>query len=593
MSGVRLTLRLCWAMRGMLAVAALGLAALNVIADTRRPDDPVTIRVDTAARKGPMHPFWAWFGHDEPNYTYTENGKKLLSALQDLSPVPVFVRVHNLLTSGDGTPALKWGSTNVYTEDARGNPVYNWTILDRIVDTYLARGMKPFVQLGFMPEALSSAPAGVPYRHFWKPGDPYNDIYTGWTYAPKDYRKWEELSYQVTRHLVEKYGRREVESWWFELWNEPDIGYWSGSVGPGRGRGDPQAAAKAQTRRDEFNKLYDFTVEGVRRALPAARIGGPEVTGGAQNMLRSFLRHTSAGTNYATGKIGTPLDVITFHAKGSPTFIDNRVRMGVASQLRNINNHFAVIKEFPIYARTPIVIGESDPEGCAACGVTHYPQNGYRNGTMFPTYTALQIARTYELADLHQVNLLGAVTWAFLFEDQPYFDGFRDLATNGIAKPVLNTFRMLGQMSGDRVQAVSSAGLTVEEIRDKGVRGVPDISALAARSSRSATVLIWNYHDDDLPAPAAPVTLTIDGLPAGRAVVTHTRIDETHSNSYTAWLGMGSPQKPTPAEYAALERASALQPLKRARQVTIARDGRVTETFDLPRKSVSFVKVTW
>ena len=457
----------------MLAVAVLGLAAVNLDAGRAPQNDPVTIRVDTAVKKGPMHPFWAWFGHDEPNYTYTENGTKLLSALQELSPVPVFVRVHNLLTSGDGKYALKWGSTNLYTEDARGNPIYDWTILDQIVDTYLARKMKPFVQLGFMPEALSSAPAGVPYRHFWKPGDPYNDIYTGWTYAPKDYKKWEELCYQLTRHLVEKYGRREVESWWFELWNEPDIGYWSGSVGPGGGRGDPLAAQKAQTRRDEFNKLYDFTVEGVRRALPAARIGGPEVTGGAQNMLRSFLQHTSSGTNYATGKIGTPLDVITFHAKGSPTFVENRVRMGVANQLRNINNHFAVIKEFPMYAKTPLVIGESDPEGCAACGVTHYPQNGYRNGTMFPTYTALQIARTYELADLHQVNLLGAVTWAFLFEDQPYFDGFRDLATNGIAKPVLNTFRMLGQMTGDRVQADSSAASRWRRFATRACAGRP------------------------------------------------------------------------------------------------------------------------
>lgn len=554
---------------------------------------PVTIRVDTAVRKGPMYPFWAWFGHDEPNYTYTANGQKLLTALQQLSPVPVFVRVHNLLTSGDGQHALKWGSTNVYTEDANGRPVYDWTIFDRIIDTYRSRGMKPFVQLGFMPEALTSAPPAIPYRHFWKPGDPYNDIYTGWTYAPKDYRKWEELCFQVTRHLVDKYGRQEVETWWFELWNEPDIGYWSGSVGPGGGRGDPLAAEKAQTRRDEFNKLYDYTVEGVRRALPTARIGGPEVTGGAQAMLRSFLQHTSGGTNYANGRIGTPLDVITFHAKGSPTFVDNRVRMGVANQLRNINNHFAVIKEFPMYAKTPIVIGESDPEGCAACGVTHYPQNGYRNGTMFPTYTALQIARTYELADLHQVNLLGAVTWAFLFEDQPYFDGFRDLATNGINKPVLNTFRMLGQMAGDRVSTTSSAGLSVESIRDTGVRGAPDISALAARADRSATVLIWNYHDDDLPAPDAPITLSLEALPPGRATVTHLRIDETHSNSYAAWLRMGSPQQPTPAQYAELERASDLQPLRPARQVTIGADGRLVETFDLPRKSVSFVKVTW
>ena len=567
-------------------IAILGLTVLSLAAEPSSQVQPVAIRVDTAVRKGPMHPFWAWFGHDEPNYTYTPNGLSLLSELRDASPVPVFMRTHNLLTSGDGTYALKWGSTNVYTEDAGGRPVYDWKILDRIVDAYRARGMKPFVQLGFMPEALSSAPAAVPYRHFWKPGDSYNDIYTGWTYAPKDYRKWEALCYEVTRHFVQRYGRLEVESWWFELWNEPDIGYWSGSVGPGPG-------PKAQTRRDEFNTLYDFTVEGVRRALPTARIGGPEVTGGAQAMLRTFLQHTSTGTNYATGGVGTPLDLITFHAKGSPTFVDNRVRMGIANQLRSIDAHFSVVNEFPVYATTPIVIGESDPEGCAACGVTHYPQNGYRNGTMYPTYTALQIARTYELADLHHVNLLGAVTWAFLFEDQPYFDGFRDLATNGVVKPVLNTFRMLGQMTGDRVQTVSSAGLTVESIRDTGVRGAPDISALAARSARSATVLVWNYHDDDLPAPAASVTLTVEGLPAGRATVTHARIDDTHSNAYSAWLKMGSPQKPTSLQLAELKSASALQPLTPARQVTIGGDGRVTETFDLPRKSVSFVKVAW
>ena len=579
-------------MRRMLVLACCSLVAISLLSGRASQIEPVTISVDTTARIAPMHPFWAWFGHDEPNYTYTPNGTKLLSALQALSPVPVFMRVHNLLTTGDGRAALKWGSTNVYTEDGQGRPVYDWTILDRIVDSYRARGLKPFVQLGFMPEALSSAPPGLPYRHFWKPGDPYNDIYTGWTYAPKDYRKWEALCFEVTRHLVAKYGRDEVESWWFELWNEPDIGYWSGSVGPA-GRDDPSAAHKAQTRRDEFNKLYDFTVEGVRRALPTARIGGPEVTGGAQGMLRSFLQHTSSGTNYATGRTGSPLDVITFHAKGNPTFVDNRVRMGVANQLRSIDAHFSVVREFPMYARTPIVIGESDPEGCAACGVSHYPQNGYRNGTMFPTYTALQIARTYELADKHGVNLLGAVTWAFLFEDQPWFDGFRDLATNGIAKPVLNTFRMLGQMSGDRVKAVSSAGLAVEEIRDKGVRGAPDISALAARSERSATVLVWNYHDDDVPAPAAAVTLTIDGLPAGSATVTHMRIDDTHSNSYAAWLKMGSPQAPTATQSAELERASELEALRPARQVTVARDGRVLESFELPRKSVSFVKVTW
>ena len=95
-----------------------------------------------------MKPIWAWFGYDEPNYTYMKDGKKLLSEIAALSPVPVFVRTHNLLTTGDGTPSLKWGSTNAYTEDSNGNPVYNWRIIDSIFDTYIARKMKPLAQIG-------------------------------------------------------------------------------------------------------------------------------------------------------------------------------------------------------------------------------------------------------------------------------------------------------------------------------------------------------------------------------------------------------------------------------------------------------------
>lgn len=565
--------------------SAAGLAVVSAVVMTAGQAPPaaqetgtVAIRVDTARRVGPMTPIWAWYGHDEPNYTYTANGKKLLTELAAANaPVPVFMRVHNLLTSGDGKPALKWGSTNVYTEDANGRPIYDWKIVDQIIDTYMARKMKPFVQLGFTPEAMSSAPAGTPYKHSWQPGGNAS-IYTGWTYPPKDYAKWSELCYQLTKHFVDKYGRREVESWWFEVWNEPDIGYWRG--------------ASPQTKAADYDKLYDYSVDGVRRALPTARIGGPEVTGGGQNLMRSFLEHTLRGTNYASGKIGTPVDLITFHAKGSPQFIDGRVRMGVASQLRNIHNHFTVIKSFPEYAKTPIVIGESDPEGCAACGMTHYPQNGYRNGTMFSSYTAEQITRTFELMDLHGVNLIGALSWAFLFEDQPYFDGFRDLATNGIDKPVLNVFRMLGQMSGDRVAVNSSAALALDAVREQGVRGPADVNALASKSARSAAVLVFNYHDDDLPGPDAAIELTLEGLPNGRATLTHYRVDKTHSNSYERWKAMGSPQQPTPAQFAELEKSGQLEQLQAPKQVSIA-NGRVTESFRLPRSGVSLVKLSW
>ena len=99
--------------------------------------------------------------------------------------------------------------------------------------------------------------------------------------------------------------------------------------------------------------------------------------------------------------------------------------MGISNQLRAISNAFQIVASFPELSKTPIIIGESDPEGCAACSARMHPQNAYRNGTTYSSYTAAQIARTYELADLHRVNLLGAVTWAFEFEDH-HICGFRD-----------------------------------------------------------------------------------------------------------------------------------------------------------------------
>ncbi|MGH9834272.1 MAG: GH39 family glycosyl hydrolase [Blastocatellia bacterium] len=554
-------------------IAFLCFAFLSGLSFTQ--SDRVSIRVDAAKSKGPMKSIWAWFGYDEPNYTYMKDGKKLLSEIAALSPTPVFVRTHNLLTTGDGTAALKWGSTNAYTEDAAGRPRYDWTIVDRIFDTYLERRMKPLVEIGFMPEAMSVKPQ--PYRHDWDIGKTYNTIYTGWAHPPRDYAKWAELIYQWVRHSVEKYGRAEVESWWWQLWNEPDIGYWQGTP-------------------EDYFKLYDYTADAVKRALPTAKIGGPHVTGPlgerTQKFLRDFLEHCLRGKNAATGKTGAPLDYIGFHAKGAPRVVEGHVRMGISNQLKAISNGFQIVASFPEYRNTPIVIGESDPEGCAACSSRVYPQNGYRNGTMYSSYTAAQIARTYELADLHGVNLLGSVTWAFEFEDQPYFDGFRDLATNGIDKPVLNVFRMLGQMGGERIAVESSGAMKLEAIRDGGVRGNPDVNALASRQERAVAVLVWNYHDDDLPAAPSEVEVVVEGLPSGRTLLHHYRVDAEHSNSYEVWKKLGSPQRPTPEQYQQLERSGQLQLLSSPEWLSAA-NGRVALKFSLPRQGVSLLRLTW
>ncbi|MBV9468646.1 MAG: hypothetical protein JO316_03650 [Abitibacteriaceae bacterium] len=559
-----------------LNLSAMAADNSNPPASNSLPVLPVTIRIDATKTKGEMRPVWRFFGYDEPNYTYMKNGQKLLSQLAALSPATVYVRTHSLLSSGDGTPALKWGSTGAYTEDAEGHPHYNWAIVDRIFGTYLARGMKPYVQIGFMPEALSIKPE--PYQHQWTP-EHGGELYTGWAYPPKDYAKWGELVYQWTQHCVERYGRAEVEKWYWEVWNEPNIAYWHGT---------PQ----------EYHKLYDYAVDGVRRALPTARVGGPEIAGtkgtGASKFLRDFLEHCLRGTNYATGKQGSPLDFISFHAKGAPRYVDGHVEMGSASQLQDIDRGFEIVASFPELRHKPIVIGESDPDGCAACSAQFFPQNGYRNGTLYASYTAATFARKYELADKHGVNFEGAVTWAFEFEGQPWFAGFRALATNGVELPVLNVFRMFGQMGGQRLAVESTADAGLESLRQQGVRATPDVYALASLQEHKLSILTWNYHDENVPGPAAAVELSLSNLPLrdGNLTLHHYCIDDGHSNAFEAWKQMGSPQQPTPEQVAQLEKAAQLTLLDPPQSLHI-HNGQAILNLKLPRQAVSLLVFTW
>jgi xylan 1,4-beta-xylosidase len=534
---------------------------------------PVSINVDLAASRGEWNPAWAFFGYDEANYTYTRNGRKLLGELAAASPGPVYIRTHNLLTSGDGTASLKWGSTNAYAEDAAGHAVYNWSILDRIFHTYQQIGVRPLVEIGFMPEALSTHPE--PYRHTF----PNGSLWTGWAYPPKNYNAWAELIYQWVRHCAERYGAREVESWYWEVWNEPDIGYWQGTP-------------------EEYYKLYDFAADAVKRALPAARIGGPHCTGPAAsqaaNFLRGFLEHVLHGKNFATGKTGSPLDYVGFHAKGNPHMVDGHVEMGIRNQARNISSGFEIVASFPELNNKPIIIGESDPEGCAACSPKTNPQNAYRNGPLYASYTAAMFYQTLELAARDKVRLTGATTWAFEFEDQPWFEGFRTLATNGVDKPVMNLFRMLGMLNGERVAASSNGAVSTSDVLDAGVRSQPDINALAAKAQSRAAVLVWNYHDDDVEAAPSSVKLRVARLPAevGAVLLSHYRIDNQHSNAFTAWKKMGAPQMPTPLQYAELEAAGQLMLLESPHWMRTS-GGAVEINFELPRQAVSLLELEW
>jgi xylan 1,4-beta-xylosidase len=558
-----------------LVSASVGRALVAEVPATSA-DAPVSIRVELDQKLGPYKPIYSWFGYDEANYTTMSHGRALLRELHDLSPVPVYIRVHHLLTSGDGKAELKFSSSNIFSEDASGKPVYDFTILDGIFDAYKEAGVRPMVELGFMPRDLA---ADLPNRH-----EPYQVHYPQSTVSgksnnpPKDYKKWQALARVLTAHLVERYGRDEVLRWYFEVWNEPDIDYWHASP-------------------EEYWKLYDYAVAGVRQALPEAKVGGPASTSPghekARIFLRDFLDHVNSGKSAATGGV-VPLDFISFHAKGAPAIQDGTVTMGLKNELTDVDRGFALVAAYPKFRRLPIILSEADPEGCAACSSKVNPANNYRNGTLYPAYTAAALKAMFELQDRHAVNLISMLSWSFEFEDKDYFEGFRSLATNGVDKPVLNVFRMFGLMSGDRVKTESTGAVALDTLVRDGVRQQPDIDAFATASGREAAVLLWNYHDvNTLTAPAS-VGVTIGGIPKGvqRVLLEHYRIDDTHSNAYTVWQKMGSPQNPSGEQYAELQAAGQLQLLTSPVWLDV-KDGKVTLPTELLHLAISLLRLSW
>jgi xylan 1,4-beta-xylosidase len=548
---------------------------LLLLTSLSRAQTAVHVDVDLARSEGEFSPIYSWFGYDESGYTFTPNGKALLGQLHDLSPVPVYIRAHFLLATGDGKPDLKWSSSNVYNEDGHGKPMYSWTILDQIFDAYAAAHVRPMVELGFMPKALSTHPN--PYHIGW-PIKP--DELEGWSFPPKDYKRWQELNRQVAVHMVERYGKETVSTWYWEVWNEPNGKYyWKGTE-------------------EEYNKLYDYAVAGVRQAIPDARVGGPATTGpgpkgNASEYLQFFLAHCSTQKSAATGG-AVPLDFISFHVKGSPNVVNDHVQMGLDRELDNAAEGFAIVRSFPQFQGLPIILSEADPEGCAACSARLYPPNAYRNGPLYPSYTAAAMKGLFELADRDHINLLGMLTWAFEFEGKPYFDGYRTLATNGVDKPVLNFFRMAGLMRGSRVATTSSGAIPLDSILKNSVRQAPDIDALATSANGEASVLLWNYHDDDVAAPGAAITVSIHEIPSSvrRALLQHYRIDDDHSNAYTVWKQMGSPQNPTADQYAKLQAAGQLELLESPRWIS-PDNGTIRVDVQLPRQGLSLLRVTW
>ncbi len=527
----------------------------------------VDVAVNATAAGTALEKVWAYHGYDEVNYTTSAPGQALLATLGSIDTVSPYIRSHFLLNSGDGTASFKWGSTNVYAEDKSGNPVYSWTLMDGIMDAVTAAGTLPLVEIGFMPHDRAAPPAD-PYRN--------SGVYTldGHCFnPPKDFTKWGALIRAWATHVRDRYPNVE-SSWQWELWNEPDIGYWQGTAA-------------------QYLTLYDYTEAALHDVLPNACLGGPAVAAAGAALLPQFLEHCATGVNAVTGAIGTRLDMVSFHAKGGVALVGDHVEMDLGNQLRLHQTGFNAVAAVAQFKDEPIIITEADPDGCAACPVAMNPEDAYRNSPAYGAYEVAMMKRTLELEARVGVNVRGLLTWAFLFNGTPYFAGYRALATNGIHLPVLNAFKLLGKLDGTRLPVTSSASSTLDDILTNSVRVAADVDGMATRNGRQVSVLVWNYHDDLVAVPETPVHLTV-AVPASfgtRAVITHLRVNDTHGDAYTVWVSQGSPTAPSAEQSAALQQAMEPAPLEPARTADVTA-GSVSVDFTLPRFGISLVTLT-
>jgi xylan 1,4-beta-xylosidase len=542
----------------------------------------VQIHVDAGAWLGELAHNWNYIGYDEINYTYVPEGQELLAKFMELQEQPYYVRAHHLFCTGNCHAAYKWGSTNAYLEDDAGNPIYDWTFVDLILDTILKFGCKPFVELGFMPQDLADMER---YDSTKDNGRLQNYQTYGWACPPKDYRKWYDLVFNLVRHCLERYGRAEAATWYWELWNEPDLDYyWKGSI-------------------EEFNKLYDYTVAALKAACPEARVGGPATTNPvlgrrAAEFLDAYLDHCANGTNAYTGQKGTALDLITFHVKGGGYRADPKHRPEAPPSVKQILSDTrtgrAIISKYPMFKDLECVLSEIDPDGWAAGGAWDNRNLNFRNTEYYPSFVAAAFDKVSAFARREKWDLK-LLSWAFMFVGERCFEGTRAFSTQGIDKAILNLFRMYARMGTREIRFESTGAKDPLTYADRWGRAeAPDISGFATLSgSKGLEVLIYNHHDDWDLSGEYTIELEIAHLPFSEheLILKHYRIDRSHSNAYTEWVRQGKPMYPAPGQRAAIKSREGLELLTPPQKIT-PDGGKIQLSFALPIHGISLLCIS-
>ena len=396
--------------------------------------------------------------------------------------------------------AIFHDEVGLYDEDASGKPIYNFSYVDQIYDGLIENGVRPFVELSFMPRKL----AAQPVEHvFW-----YHPIIS----PPKDWDRWSALVAQFTQHLVARYGIDEVSQWYFEVWNEPNLDFWAG---------DP----KEQT----YYQLYDAAARAIKAVSPRLRVGGPATAQAA--WVDRFIRHCAENH--------VPADFVSTHVYGND---DAKNVLGTDESVPRTHMvcRAAAKVHDQVKASTrpdlPVIFSEYNASYKNEPEVTDAP------------FMGPWLADTIRQCD-GLTQMLSYWTFSDVFEEQgvvkePFYGGFGLMAEDDLPKPAFNAFKLLHKL-GDRRIAVDSK------------------SALATRTANGMTVIaIWNLFLPEEKGEARNFTLKLKGA-AGNRHARMWRLDSTHGSLLEAYAAMGSPVYPTEAQAEKLRQAAELpQPEK-------------------------------
>ncbi len=468
----------------VLAVLALLYAQLPTSACAEGPGNSEIVTVDASAPTHPFPHFWEkMFGSGRAILSLRESYRNDLRSVKQITDFE-YVRFH----------AIFHDEVGVYDEDAQGQPMYNFSYVDQIYDGLLASGVRPFVELSFMPQKLASDKSAL--HSFW---------YRPNVSPPKDYARWDDMIRQFAAHLVDRYGISEVSQWYFEVWNEPNLDFWAGT---------PKQAT--------YFELYDHTARAIKSVDPRLRVGGPATAQAA--WADAFIRHCTESN--------IPVDFVSSHVYGNDTSQDV---FGTAETVRRDQMVCRAVRKVhdQILASTkpglPLVWSEFNASYMNEPSVTD------------DAYMGPWLADTIRQCD-GLTTMMSYWTLSDVFEEQgvvkqPFYGGYGLIAEDGIPKPAFAAFAILHKLGDERIDLDSS-------------------SALATRKRDGTRVVaLWNYAPPGEPGALRVVTLKFKGgAPAKHASIW--RVDDEHGDVHLAYEKMGSPRYPTPAQIAILRKAA-------------------------------------